>query len=84
MLTKRLLSAHDKTSSMGRIKRAVIIIFLILSFFFIMLNFAFPHTISVNKIIVSPQQVVVVSNSTLLNHQQELFLNNNSYQYLPV
>jgi hypothetical protein len=63
--------------------KTIVIILLTISLFFISVNFIVPHSVSVQKLVVSSQQVVVVSNETFLNHQQNLLLDNDSYQYLP-
>ena len=61
----------------------VTIAFLLFLVLLISANFIFPHTISEEKSVISSQQVIVVSNETFLNHQQDLLLTNDSYYVLP-
>lgn len=61
----------------------ITITFLLISAVLISANFVSPHSSFVQKSVTSSVQVIVVSNSTNLKHEENLLLDYNSYQYLP-
>lgn len=75
-------SNPTRSKSHAKIK-AVVMVILTISLLFISANYIFSHTISAEKSVISPQQVIVLSNETFLNHQQDLLLTNDSYYVLP-
>jgi hypothetical protein len=73
----------NQTHSKSQVRIKAVIVLLTISLLFISANFTFPHSVSEGKSVVSPQQVIVVSNETFLNHQQNLLFTNDSYYVLP-
>ena len=75
----------NKRNSFNKTRTLAIIAitFLLISAVLISANFVSPHYVLVKKSVISSVQVIVVSNSTNLKHEENLLLDYNSYQYLP-
>jgi hypothetical protein len=72
-----------KSFNKTRTLAIIAITFLLISAVLISANFVSPHNVFVQKSVTSSVQVVVVSNSTNLKHEENLLIDYNSYQYLP-